>query len=185
VYRDNGFGWSGFLAISVKKTQTNSHSRRFAGKDLLDSILIRLAWIGRFAGEKLCCMTTGLIYADEVYAITGACLEVYNVMGSGFLEAVYQKCLERELALRGIPYESQKGISLSYKGIPIGQDYTPDFICYGKIIVEIKAEAKLVDANRAQIINYLNATSFKVGLLVNFGHHKTLERERFVLTAEK
>ena len=127
-------------------------------------------------------MSATLIYPDETYKIIGACLEVYNVMGNGFLEAVYQKCLERELMLRGIPFEPQKRISLSYKGFPIEQDYTPDFVCYGKIILEIKAEVALIDSNRSQTINYLNAAVFKLGLLVNFGHDKSLEWERFALT---
>jgi len=127
-------------------------------------------------------MSSELIYPDEAYAIIGACLEVYNVMGSGFLEAVYQKCLEREFSLRNIPFEPQKRIGLSYKGYPIEQEYTPDFVCFDKIIVEIKAEANLLDVNRAQTINYLNAVQFKLGLLVNFGHHKSLEWERLALT---
>ena len=127
-------------------------------------------------------MNTDLLYRDESYAIIGACLEVYNVMGSGFLENVYQKCLEREFELRNIPFEAQKRIEIFYKGFPIEQDYVPDFVCYGHIIVEIKAEKELIDINRAQILNYLNATSVPLGWLVNFGHHKTLERERFVLS---
>jgi len=130
-------------------------------------------------------MKAELIYPEETYLIIGACIEVYNVMGCGFLEAVYQKCLEREFSLRGIPAEAQTRINLTYKGYPIDQEYTPDFVCYGKIIIEIKAEAKLVDVNRAQILNYLNATGFQLGLLVNFGHHKTLEWERFALTQGK
>ena len=127
-------------------------------------------------------MDGGLIYSDEAYAIIGACLEVYNVMGSGFLEAVYQKCLEHEFALRGIPFEAQHRIELNYKGFDIDQKYVADLVGYGKIIIEIKAESHLIDSNRAQAINYLNATRFKLGLLVNFGHHKSLEWERFVLT---
>ncbi len=127
-------------------------------------------------------MNEDILYKDESFAIIGACLEVYNVMGSGFLENVYQKCLERELELRNIPYDAQKRVALSYKGFPIAQDYIPDFICYDKIIVEIKAEKGLVDANRAQMLNYLNATGFKLGWLVNFGHHKFLERERIILS---
>ena len=127
-------------------------------------------------------MSEGLIYPDEAYAVIGACLEVYNEMGCGFLEAVYQKCLERELTLRGISFEPQKRISLSYKGFPIDQDYVADLVCYEKMIVELKAESNLTDINRAQTINYLNATGHKLGLLINFGHHKTLEWERLVLT---
>ncbi len=130
-------------------------------------------------------MQADLIYPDETYAIIGACFEVYNVMGCGFLEAVYQKCLEREFSLRGIPYEAQKRIGLAYKGFDLCQDYTPDFICYAKIIVELKALSGLVDEHRAQTLNYLNATKFHLGLLVNFGHHKALEWERFALTHGK
>ena len=127
-------------------------------------------------------MDNDLVYKEESFAIIGACLEVYNVMGPGFLESVYHKCLEREFTLRGIPYVSQKRIGLLYKGYDIAQDCVPDFLCYDKIIVEIKAASKLVDENRAQLLNYLNATQLRLGWLINFGHHKTLEKERYVFT---
>ena len=127
-------------------------------------------------------MTEEIVYKAEVYEIIGACIEVYNVMGCGFLEAVYQKCLEREFMLRKIPFVSQKRIDIEFKGFKIDQDYVADFECYGKIILEIKATSNLTDTFRAQTINYLNATKYKVGLLVNFGHFKTLEWERFALT---
>jgi GxxExxY protein len=137
------------------------------------------------AHEKPIRSDVELIYPNEAYAIIGACLEVYNVMGCGFLEAVYQKCLEREFQLRGIPFESQMPIPLTYKGYRIEENYKPDFMCYDKIILEIKAQADLSAINRAQTINYLSATGFKLGLLVNFGHYRTLEWERFVLTIGK
>jgi len=127
-------------------------------------------------------MKKELIYKEEVYEIIGASLEVYNVMGCGFLEAVYQKCLEREFMLRAIPFVAQKSIDLEFKGFKIDQGYISDFECYGKIILEIKATSDLTDRFRAQTVNYLNATKYKLGLLVNFGHHKTLEWERFALT---
>lgn len=127
-------------------------------------------------------MDNTLIYKEESFAIIGACLEVYNIMGSGFLEGVYQKCLEREFTLRGIPHIPQKRIGLFYKGFDLEQDYVPDFVCYGKIIVEMKAVSKLNNEFRRQMLNYLNATKFQLGHLVNFGHYKTLEKERFVLT---
>jgi len=127
-------------------------------------------------------MSAELLYKEEVYKIIGACIEVYNVMGCGFLEAVYQKCLEREFELRGIPFVAKKRIDLDFKGFKIDKEYEADFECYGKIIVEIKAVSHLNDEFRAQVINYLNATKYKVGLLVNFGHFKTLEWERFALT---
>ena len=127
-------------------------------------------------------MEEAIIYKEEIYAIIGACFEVYNVMGCGFLEAVYQKSLEREFLLRDISFVSQKRINLNYKGFEIDQDYVADFECFEKIILEIKSSSGLTDVHRAQTLNYLKATNYKVGLLVNFGHFKTLEWERLVLT---
>jgi GxxExxY protein len=119
-----------------------------------------------------------LIYKEEAYAIIGACFEVYNEMGCGFLEAVYQECLELELARRGVPFRPQADLMLHYKGAPLKQVYVPDFICFDKIILEIKAVSELADAQRAQVHNYLKATGYRLGLLVNFGHHPKLEYER-------
>ena len=127
-------------------------------------------------------MMDEFLYKDETYRIIGACFEVYNEKGCGFLEAVYQECLEIELALQGIPYESKKPLKLMYKGTVLGKKYEPDFVCFGKIIVEIKAVSSLCDEHRAQLLNYLNATQMKVGLLVNFGHYPKLEYERMVHT---
>jgi GxxExxY protein len=121
-----------------------------------------------------------LIYKDECYAIVGACFEVYNETGCRFVEAVYQECLEFELGLRAIPFRSQAQLKLAYKGKPLKQVYQPDFICFDKIILEIKAVSSLVDEHRAQLHNYLKATGFKLGLLVNFGHDPKLEYERIV-----
>lgn len=122
-----------------------------------------------------------IILADEAYKIIGACFEVYKDKGCGFLEAVYQECLERELLIQGLPFESQKTLSLSYKGHPLVQTYKADLICYGKVLVELKTVSKLADEHRAQVLNYLNATGLRLGLLVNFGHHPKLEWERIVL----
>ena len=80
-----------------------------------------------------------IIYKEESYAIQGAIFEVYRQMGSGFLEAVYQECLEREFEARSIPYISQPILSLNYKGIELAQTYKPDMICYERIILELKA----------------------------------------------
>ena len=124
---------------------------------------------------------TNLIYREESYAIIGACFEVYKEKGCGFLEAVYQECLELEFADRGIPFQAQVPLLLAYKGRPLKSRYTPDFICHEKIIVELKAVSALTDEHRAQLINYLRASGFRLGLLVNFGHHPKLEYERFVL----
>lgn len=121
-----------------------------------------------------------IIQADECYAIVGACFEVYREKGCGFLEAVFQECLAYEFELQGIPFEAQKALPLSYKGRLLTQTYRPDFICYGNVIVELKAVSQLVDEHRAQVLNYLAASDCRLGLLVNFGHHPKLEWERIV-----
>jgi GxxExxY protein len=121
-----------------------------------------------------------LIHKDEAYAITGACFEVYNDKGCGFLEAVYQECLEIELGLRGIPFQPQAELEISYKERRLKQHYYPDFLCFNKIILEIKAVSALADEHRAQVHNYLKATDLRLGLLVNFGHRSKLEYERIV-----
>ena len=111
----------------------------------------------------------------------GACFEVYKCMGCGFLEAVYQECLEWELQERGVPFTVQVPLDLNYKGRPLRQKYQPDFVCYDRIVLEIKAVSALGDEHRAQLQNYLRATGHRLGLLVNFGHHPLVEWERIVL----
>ncbi|MFU8780020.1 MAG: GxxExxY protein [Kiritimatiellia bacterium] len=113
--------------------------------------------------------------------IRGVVYEVYREMGCGFLEAVYQECMEKELTRQKVPFESQKELQLSFKGEPLKQTYKPDFICYGKIIVEIKAVKQLTADFRAQLVNYLKATKFQLGFLVNFGSYPKATIERFVL----
>ena len=121
-----------------------------------------------------------IIYRGECYKVMGACFEVYKEKGCGFVEPVYQECLSLELASQDIPFQEQIELKLTYKGYPLVQTYKPDFICYGKIILEIKAVSALNDKHRAQVHNYLKATDIKLGLLVNFGHHPKLEWERIV-----
>ena len=121
-----------------------------------------------------------IVYREESYAIMGACFEVYKQMGSGFLEPVYQECLCVDLALRDIPFRAQPELSLSYKGRALDKTYKPDFICHDKIILEIKAVRELADEHRAQVHNYLKATSYRLGLLVNFSHYPKLQYERIV-----
>jgi GxxExxY protein len=125
------------------------------------------------------------LYKDESYRILGACFEVYKEKGCGFLEAVYQECLEIEFEMQGILFVPKKPLALAYKGRPLRQTYEPDFICMDKIILEIKAVSALADEHRAQVINYLNATGFTLGLLVNFGHYPKVEHERFANTRGK
>ena len=110
----------------------------------------------------------------------GACFEVYKEMGCGFLESVYQECLTLEFGFQDIPFREQAELELSYKQNTLSQKYVPDFICYDKIIVEIKAVKQLDDVHRAQVHNYLKSTGYKLGLLVNFGHHPKVEWERIV-----
>ena len=124
----------------------------------------------------------GVVYPEESYKILGACFEVYNDKGCGFLESVYHECLEIEFGLQAIPCRSQIALPLSYKGQLLKQNYRPDFECYGKIIVEVKAVEKLADEHVAQVLNYLNATGYQLGLLVNFGRHPKLESKRIART---
>ncbi len=121
-----------------------------------------------------------LILKDEVYRIIGCAFEVYNEMGSGFLEPVYQESLELELTRAQISFESQKPLPIYYKGQPLKKQYIADLIVIGQIVVELKAEEKLVPRHEAQLINYLKATKFRVGLLVNFGAFPKLEWKRLV-----
>lgn len=124
---------------------------------------------------------TEILHKDESYRIMGACFEVYKEEGCGFWEAVFQECLEIELADQRIPVVSQPRLSLAYKSRPLRQTYAPDFVCFDKIIIEIKAVTALADEHRAQVHNYLRATGHRLGLLVNFGHYPKLEAERIVL----
>jgi len=121
-----------------------------------------------------------LLFEEETYKILGACFEVYKDKGCGFLEAVYQECLEIELALQQIPFQSQAELQLTYKGRRLKQTYFPDFVCFDKIILEIKAVSQLDDVHRAQVQNYLKATGYRIGLLVNFGHYPKVEYERII-----
>jgi len=122
-----------------------------------------------------------LYYKEESFKIIGAAMHVYNVLGPGFIEAVYQEALEMEFIKRQIPYERENSVDLYYDGQLMSIKFRPDFICYGKIIVELKAVSELDDMNRVQVLNYLKATQFNLGLLINFGHEGTLEWERKVL----
>ncbi len=124
---------------------------------------------------------TPLILKDEVFAINGAVFEVYREKGCGFLEAVYQECLAKEFAIQGIPFVAQPELRLSYKGQPIEAHYKPDFVCFGSVIVELKALSATTPEHEAQVLNYLKATGHRVGLLVNFGCHPKAISTRFVL----
>jgi GxxExxY protein len=126
-----------------------------------------------------------LLYPEESYAILGACFEVYNNKGCGFLAAVYQDCLQIELRYRGIPFQAQAPIPLTYRGELLPTVYRADLVCFEKILVEIKAVSKLCDEHRAQVLNYLNATGLELGLLVNFGCHLRVDYERLANTRKR
>ena len=122
-----------------------------------------------------------LLYAEETFAIRGAIFEVYREMGTGFLEPVYQECLEMEFNRRNLPYRAKSELKLVYKGDTLKQTYEPDFVCFDKIIVELKAVKELISDHEAQLMNYLKATGFRLGLLANFGSHPDVQIERRII----
>jgi len=126
-------------------------------------------------------MNGKIIFKEESYKIQGAIFEVYREMGCGFLESVYQECLEKELQRRSIPFIAQQPLQLAYKGETLQQTYKPDLICYGQIIVELKAVKDIAPEHKAQVINYLKATGMKLGLLVNFGTYPKASITRLAL----
>lgn len=126
-------------------------------------------------------MEEKILFKDECYQIQGAVFEVYREMGNGFLEAVYQECLEREFIKQTIPFQAQVDLVLKYKDEPLKQTYKPDFICYEKIIVELKTVKEIHSEHKAQVLNYLKASGIKLGLLVNFGSYPKATITRLAL----
>jgi GxxExxY protein len=122
-----------------------------------------------------------MLFADEAFRIQGAVFEVSRQMGTGFLEAVYQECLAIELAAQGIPFVASPLLPVIYKGQSLKQTYRPDFVCFDRIIVELKVVRELAPEHRAQVLNYLRATNLRLGLLVNFGCAPKARVERLVL----
>jgi len=112
--------------------------------------------------------------------VIGAAIEVHRELGPGFLEPVYQEAMQIELASRGIPFEGQKRLPIVYKGHPLQREYVADLVCFGNIIVELKALDQISSRDEAQLINYLKATGLRVGLLINFGSANKLEWKRLV-----
>lgn len=122
-----------------------------------------------------------IIFKDECYAIQGAIFEVHKEIGPGFLESVYQECLEKELLLRKIPFQKQVEIQIEYKGQRLDQFYKADLICHDSIIIELKACKSFEPIHRAQLLNYLKATNKRLGLLVNFNAYPKVAIERIIL----
>jgi len=120
-----------------------------------------------------------LLYKEQTFAVIGAAMEVHKILGSGFLEAVYQAALERELTLRKIPFEQKVKLPVTYKDVTVGI-YEADLVIDGKFIVEIKAFSKLNASHQAQAMHYLAATGLRLALLLNFGtgslqHHRVIK----------
>jgi len=126
-------------------------------------------------------MMKEIILKEEVYAIVGAAMDVYWHLGRGFQEPVYQEALEIELGRRRIPFAPQEEIVIFYKGEALKKKYVADFICYGQIIIELKALEGLSGREVGQLLNYLKATRFNLGLLINFGSPVRLEWHRYVI----
>ncbi len=122
-----------------------------------------------------------LLNEKETYNILGACMTVHKEMGSGFLESVYQEALAKEFKEQEIQFEQQKRIKIYYKGELLKKYFMADFVCYDKIIVELKSASFMHQSGKAQLINYLKATKYEVGLLVNFGE-TSLQWKRFINT---
>ena len=121
-----------------------------------------------------------LLYEEECYRIQGAIFAVYREIGSGFLEAVYQECLAKELHAASIPFATQKVLRLYYKGELIEQTYRADFVCYDNIILELKSVQDVAPIHKAQVLNYLKMSRLQLGLLVNFGHYPKATIDRIV-----
>lgn len=123
---------------------------------------------------------TEILFKDEVFAVIGAAMAVHTELGRGFLEAVYHEALELELSLRQIPFQSNVPLPITYRGHLLQKRYEADLIAFNKIIVELKALDQLRDREIAQVLNYLKASGFRVGLLINFGSHSKLEWKRLI-----
>jgi GxxExxY protein len=121
-----------------------------------------------------------LLYKEEVYEIVGCAIEVYRVLGSGFLEGIYHEAMEYELLLKGIPFETNKRLAVIYQGVRLRKEYYADLICNSKILLERKALDCLTGREESQVINYLKVSGLRVGLLFNFGSHAKVEWKRIV-----
>ncbi len=124
---------------------------------------------------------TDLLYEEECYAVRGVIYEVYRQMGCGFLEGVYQECMEIELDEKNIPFVAQKELKIYYKDKLLEHTYKPDLICYDKMIVELKSVKDVLAEHKAQLYNYLKVSGFRLGFLVNFGHYPGVGIERVIL----
>lgn len=121
------------------------------------------------------------MWKQEGYDLIGAAFEVYNLLGYGMAEEIYQQSLEIELGLRQIPFQSKAELEVTYKEQILTTVYRPDLVAFGEIVVELKAVKNLLSEHEAQLFNYMRISKKKVGYLINFGNSKELEWRRFVL----
>lgn len=121
------------------------------------------------------------LYKQETHDIIGAAMAVHRYFGCGFIEKVYQDALEQELIVLGIPYKREFPIHAEYRGVRLKTEFKPDFICYDKVIVELKATKEIDDVQRSQALNYAKVAGYEVALLINFGE-PSLKFERFVVS---
>lgn len=122
------------------------------------------------------------MFKEEGYRLMGAAFEVYNQLGYGMAEEIYQQSLEIELGLRGIPLRSKQELRTFYKGCELTARYIPDLVVFDGIVVELKAVAELISDHEAQLFNYLRIARQTVGYLINFGRRSELQWKRFVLS---
>jgi len=122
-----------------------------------------------------------LLFGDETYKVIGACMTVHKNLGAGFLESVYHEALENEFEMQKVIFESKKKLQVYYKDAPLKKYFIADFICFDKIVIEIKAASFLHKDTEAQTINYLKSTNYQLGLLINFGQ-SSLTWKRFINT---
>ncbi len=125
-------------------------------------------------------MEVELLFRDEVYAIVGAAIEVHRELGSGYLESVYQEAFQIELDQRAIQFTAQQPLRINYKGHVLQKAFIADLICYGSVLVELKAMDRFGGKEESQILNYLKTTGLRVGLIINFGDAGRLDWKRFV-----
>jgi GxxExxY protein len=122
------------------------------------------------------------MFKEEGYKLMGAAFEVYNQLGYGMAEEVYQQSLEIELALRNIPFQSKSQLTMFYKNQTLEIRYTPDLSVFDGIVVELKAVTELISDHEAQLFNYMRIARQPVGYLINFGHRGELQWKRFILS---
>ena len=122
------------------------------------------------------------MYKEEGYQVMGAAFEVYNQLGYGMAEEIYQQSLEIELALRGIPFQSKRELTVFYKDHQLDTHYVPDLFAFNAVVIELKAVADLTSDHEAQLFNYMRIARQPVGYLINYGRKGELQWKRFIVS---